>query len=482
MAEVFDDLQTYIEACKSIHTWRQIEGADWNCEIGAVTEAAADLIPEPPMLIFDRIKDYPPGYRVVTLLLGSYRRVALGLGLPTDRPELELLRLAARKVREAKPIPPREVADGLVMQNVQTEPAVDVLKFPAPLFHASDGGRYIGIGHTVIMRDRETGFVNAGTYRVQVHERNLLGLWMSPGQHGRQICQSYWDRGESCPVALTLGQDPITFLAAQAKIPWGQSELDYAGGLRGKPLEVIRGPHTGLPIPAHAEIALEGDIPPPQVMARAEGPFGEWTGYYSGGTQGTGTLQPVIQVKAVYHRDDPIIMVASQMWPGARVRALPIEAGILWEQLESFGIQDVTGVYKHSDYLWVVAIRQKFAGHAKQAAHAALSCGVSVRNGRYVVIVDEDIDPTDLKEVVWAMQTRVDPATDIEIVDGCWSTPLDPRMPPEKKISGDHTNSRAVFYAVRPFAWRDQFPKVDRIGKDLRQQMVEKYRSILPFP
>ena len=79
------------------------------------------------------------------------------------------------------------------------------------------------------------------------------------------------------------------------------------------------------------------------------------------------------------------------------------------------------------------------------------------------------------------MQTRVDPVTNIELIDGCWSTPLDPRMPPERRASGDHTNSRAIFYAVRPFAWRDKFPQVSRTPKELRREVVEKYRGILPF-
>jgi 4-hydroxy-3-polyprenylbenzoate decarboxylase len=80
------------------------------------------------------------------------------------------------------------------------------------------------------------------------------------------------------------------------------------------------------------------------------------------------------------------------------------------------------------------------------------------------------------------MMTRVDPATDIDIVEGCWATPLDPRMPPKKRAARDHTNSRAIFYAVRPFNWRDKFPKVSRPGRDLFQKVVRDYSHILPFP
>ncbi|HVA24342.1 MAG TPA: UbiD family decarboxylase [Chloroflexota bacterium] len=479
---VFDDLQSFVAACQEVDDWRQIDGADWDLEIGALTEATAELIPEPPLLLFDNIKGYPPGYRIVALAIASYRRVALAMGLPLDRSKLELTRLAARKVIGAKPIPPQRVSSGLVMDNVFEGDAVDLWRFPVPRFHASDGGRYIGTGDALISRDPDSGFVNVGTYRMQLHEGNLLGLWMSPGQHGRLIAQRYWDSGQACPVAATFGGDQLLFMASHTKVPWGQCELDVAGGLRGRPIEIIEGPLTGLPIPAHAEIAIEGEIPPPSEEARDEGPFGEWPGYYSGGTRGTGEAQPVIRVKALYHRDRPMLINEAPLWPGAIKHGLPINGGILWEQLEAAGIQDITGVGWHTPYMIVVAIRQRYSGHAKQVGHGVLACSASARNGRYVVVVDDDIDPTDIKEVLWAMETRVDPAGDIEIVDGAWSTPLDPRMSPEKRANKDHTNSRAVFYAVRPFIWKDKFPPVSRSPRDLRQQIVEKYRGVLPFP
>jgi len=480
----YHDLGSFVELARQIDEFRVIEHADWNCEIGALTEVTAELVPEPPLLMFDRIKDYPAGYRIVSLLLGSFKRTALAWGLPTDLPRMEFVRQVAHKVREAKPIAPVEVLTGPVMENVLTGDAVDLWKFPVPRYHARDGGRYIGTGDTVVQRDPLTGYINMATYRMQVHEKNLLGLWMSPGQHGRQIRQRYWDEGKACPVVATFGQDPLTWMAAHTKIPFGQSELDYLGGLRGGPLEVIRGPVTGLPINAYAEIAIEGEIPPPSEQAREEGPFGEWPGYYAGGTIGTGELQPVIRVKAIYHRNDPIILAAPPQWPGASPRAMPIEAAILWNQLESAGIQDIVGVsmFGENHYMWVVAIRQRYAGHAKQTGLAVLACAMAARHGRYVVVVDEDIDPTNLKEVLWAMQTRVDPASDIQIVDGTWSSPLDPRMPPEKRAAGDYTNSRAIFYAVRPFAWRDKFPQVSRTEPELRQQIIEKYRSVMSFP
>jgi 4-hydroxy-3-polyprenylbenzoate decarboxylase len=475
-----NDLRAFIETLSEMDEVRSIDGADWNLEIGALTEISAEQ--NGPALLFDEIKDYPAGFRVLGLPYAAYKRVALAFGLPYEKNKLELVRLASRKVRSAQPIPPREISRPPVMDNTMTASQVDLLKFPVLRSHASDGGRYLGTGDVLINQDPESGYINMGTYRMQLHEPNLLGLWMSPGQHGKIIAARHWEKGKSCPVVATFGQDPLTFMASNAKIPWGRSELDFVGGLRGRPLDIVKGPITGLPIPAHAEIAIEGEIPPPSEQSRDEGPFGEWTGYYSGGTVGTGEPQPVIRINAVYYRNNPIIEDEAPLWPGAVRVDLNLRAGTAWDQLESAGIQDVTGVCAHTNYIWVVAIRQRYAGHAKQAAHALLACSAAARNGRYIVVVDEDIDPTNLKEVLWAMMTRVDPKTDIEIVENCWSTPLDPRMPPEKKQARDHTNTRAIYYAVRPFAWRDKFPKVSRPARELFDSIVEKYKGIVPFP
>jgi UbiD family decarboxylase len=477
----YRDFRGFIEVAKKVSEWRAIDGADWDGEIGALIEATAELDSR-PMLVFDKIKGYPAGFRVVSLAFANYKRTALAFGISSEKSKLEVVRLLARKMKSAKAIAPEEVKTSPLMENVLQGDAVDLFKFPAPRFHDGDGGRYIGTGNCLINADPESGFINAGTYRMQLHERELMGLWMSPGQHGRMICAKYWEQGKSCPVVVAFSADPLLFTLAHTKVAWGNSELDYTGGIMGRPLQVIRGPLTGLPIPAGAEIAIEGDVPPPGVEFRPEGPFGEWPGYYSGGTVGTGEPQPVIKVKAIYHRDDPILEEEAPLWTGAmKIDGNPT-AGILWDQLEAAGIQSVVGVYNHSPYFTVVAIQQKYAGHAKQAGLATLSCAAAARNGRYVVVVDEDIDPTNLKEVLWAMMTRVDPPTNIDILDGCWSTPLDPRMPPDKRESKDHTNGRAIFYAVRPFEWKDKFPKVSRSSRELRERVIAKFRNVIPFP
>jgi UbiD family decarboxylase len=482
MPETYDGLRSFLAACEKLGEVTTIRDADWNLEIGALTEMVSELIDEPPALLFDNIKGYPTGFRVLSIPTASRVRMALALGLPPDTPKMEIVRHAAQRIKHAPPIPPREVESGPVMQNVMRDNDVDLLRFPALKSHKSDGGRYIGTGCTVINRDPETGYVNMGTYRMQVHEHNLLGIWQSPGQQGRLIAERYWKQGKACPVVATFGGDPLLFFLSYTKFPFGISELDRAGGMLGRPVEVIRGPLTCLPIPAHAEVVIEGEMPSPDVETHLEGPFGEWPGYYTVGSKGTADEQPVIRVKAIYYRNDPILLNMAPQWPGAPHHSVRFEGGILWEQLEAAGVPAIAGVYVHTPFMVVVSIKQQYAGHAKQAGMAVLGCAASARNGRFVVIVDEDIDPSNMDEVIWAMTTRVDPATDIEIVPNCWATPLDPRMPPEQTANGPHTNSRAIYYAVRPWAWRDKFPPVNRIDKDQRAAILAKYGSTLPFP
>src|SRR6202790_467259 len=311
----YDGLRSFLAECEKLGEVTLIRNADWNLEIGALTETASELIDEPPALMFDEIAGYPQGFRVLSLPAGSRVRMAIALGLPPDTPKMEIVRLAAQRLKGAPPIPPKEVATGPVMQNIMRDNEVDPLAFPVLKSHREDGGRYIGTGCTFLNRDPETGYVNMGTYRMQVHERNLLGIWQSPGQQGRLIAERYWKAGKACPVVATFGGDPLLFFLSYTKFPFGISELDRAGGMLGAAVEVIKGPITGLPIPAHAEIATEGEMPPPAVASRLEGPFGEWPGYYTVGSKGTADHQPVIRVKAIYYRNQPILLNMAPQWP-----------------------------------------------------------------------------------------------------------------------------------------------------------------------
>jgi 4-hydroxy-3-polyprenylbenzoate decarboxylase len=408
------------------------------------------------------------------------KRKNMTLGFSTELSKLELSE--SFRVNHAgmlKRIPPKFVESGPVMQNVMQGETIDVTKFPAPQWHPQDGGRYIGTGCYNIMRDPDDGWINCGTYRVMIHDQKSLGFYISPGKHGRVMRDKYAARGERMPVVIICGGDPMSFLMGSSEVPPGVCELDIIGGMRGQPVEVIKGPITGLPIPANAEIAIEGFVEPDNV--RLEGPFGEWTGYYASDHR----PEPVIDIKAIYHRHEPILLGCVPQRPPdeiCRYRAI-VRSALLRENIEKAGVPGVTAAWAHevgNARLFVaVAVTQRYPGHGKQAGHIAAQCHVGAYCGRYVIVVDDDIDVSNLEEVIWALITRSDPATSIDIIRGAWSTPLDPRIEPERKAAGDYTNSRAVIDACRPWHWRDQFPAVNMPSAEERRIGLQKFGHLM---
>ncbi len=465
------DWMTQVEEFRELTVVRQ---AHWDVEIGVITEIVMNR--HGPALLFDHIPGYPAGYRVLANALGGPRRLAFTLGLPTDRTLKDLLPLWQEKKRTLRPIPPAVVTDGPVLENVFRGEDVDLLKFPTPKWHEHDGGRYIGTGSVDITRDPEEGWVNLGCYRVMIHDRSQVGFYISPGKQGRIQREKWFARGGPMPIAMSFGHDPAIFMAGSLEIPWGMSEYDWVGGVQGRPVEVIEGPVTGLPIPATAEIAVEGFVDPTQRLP--EGPFREWTGYYASKQRD----EPVVKVAALYHRNNPILLGSPPVKPPSELayyRAF-LRAAAIDEELTAAGIPDVTGVWCHevggSRLFNVVAIRQRYPGHAKQAAVVASQCHAGAYLGRFVVVVDDDIDVMNLEEVLWAVCTRCDPEKDIDILRRCWSGPLDPIIPPGQK----GLNSRAIIDATRPFEWRDQFPLVSESSPERRAEVLKKWGHVLP--
>ncbi|HLC26225.1 MAG TPA: UbiD family decarboxylase [bacterium] len=446
-----------------------IEGVHWDLEMGGIVELVCSGSSSPPALLFDRIKEYPAGHRVLANLFTSVERLGLTTGLDPHLSPIEFVQQWRHKVRRLAPLPPLEVRDGPILENVRTGSQVNLYEFPAPRWHELDGGRYLGTAHMVITQDPEDGWINFGTYRVMLQDERSVGVYISPGKHGRIQRQKYFDRKRPCPVAICLGQDPLLFLAASTSVPYKMGEYEYAGAVRGEPIEVIRGPVTGLPIPARSEIVLEGEMAPGDWMD--EGPFGEWTGYYASSRR----PEPVMRVQSVMFRNNPILCGAPPMRPsvGKGVHTL-MHASLIWNALEEAGVPDVTAVNCHpaaSRFLIVVAIKQRYPGHARQAAIIASQCRAGAYLGRYVVVVDEDVNIYDSDDLIWALCTRSDPEQSIDILRRCWSGPLDPIIPREHK----GFNSRAIIDATRPFEWKDQFPPVSGLSPVLKARLKEEW-------
>ncbi len=280
-----------------------MRGANRESEIGGIVDFYQRQTGNSAVL-FDDIPGYPSGYRVLANILTSTKRIKMTLGLPADATNMDLIAFWRKYMKDNKTIPPVQVPTGLVMENVYRGDDIDLTKIPAPKWHEHDGGYYIGTGDMVIMRHPDTGWINYGAYRVQVHDKKLATVMCSKGKHGNIILNRYKELGQKCPIAVVCGMHPALFMVAGLEMPYGKNEYDAAGGLLGEPVETIPGPVTGLPIPANAEIAFEGYVSLDDLID--EGPLGEWTGYYAGGNK----KEPAIRVESFMHRDNPVLLGA----------------------------------------------------------------------------------------------------------------------------------------------------------------------------
>ncbi len=466
---MYKDLREFIEQVEELGALRRIAGADPRLEIGAITEIAAGRA-DSPALLFDDIKGFPRGFRIFTNAATSPQRAALALGIDPHLGRLDTLKAWIEKRKTLKPQAPLAVKDAPFLRHAAASEAVDLRQFPAPIWHRHDGGPFIGSGSLVIMRDPEDGWINASIYRIQVQdERRVTVQFDHAGRHGAIIAQKYWEREKPCPVAVVHGEDPALFVAGFEYLPAGHSEYEFAGAIRGTPIEVYPGPQTGLPLPAHAEIIFEGHLLPTSETTMPEGPFGEFTGYYASEARPA----PVMEVTATYHRRDPILLGSPPMKPPRFHFGLPLRAATIWQNLEASGVTDVAGAWQHvSQLMTVVALRQRYDGHAKRAGLVAAAHSYMAR---IIVVVDEDVDPSNLDDVMWAIVTRCEPSEQIDILRNAWSSALDPRIPPEQKLAGITAHSKVIIEACRPFSWREKFPPTSALSLEEARAVEAKW-------
>jgi 2,5-furandicarboxylate decarboxylase 1 len=360
-----------------------------------------------PALYFEKV-----GCSAIPLVINltaTYERLALALG--TTLADL----VPTFGERMAHPLPAREVSrgDAPVKEQVWTGDDVDLGKLPLLTHNELDAGAYItsGIG---IMRDPETGRINAGIYRHQVHSRNELGVWFIDTHHGAYIYRRYEERGQAAPIVIAIGHHPAVVMGAVCRIPGVGGEFDAAGGLLGESVETTLAETCDLPIPARAEIVIEGEVIPHE--RKQEGPFGEWPGHYT--EQGP---KPVIRVKAITMRQKPIYYdIFSANREHLVLGGLP-RMGSIYRNLKQVvpGVKAVN-VPAHSRMHCYVSIKKVRDAEVKKAAFAVLN--TEPENLKMVVVVDEDIDVFNDGDVMWAIGTRFDAERDLLVIPR-WSGP-----------------------------------------------------------
>ena len=453
----YQDLREYLAKLEEEGEVQHIqEEVDWDMELGAIIRRVYDL--RAPAPLFENIKGYPKGYRVFGAPAGfsrpgrEYARIALAMGM---RPDASLTELIEEYIRRRKnPIKPIIVSNGPCKENILLGDQVDLLKFPVPILHQGDGGRYIGTWHLTATRDPDSGWTNWGMYRLMVHDAKSMGGLISPSQHiGMMYYQKYEARNEPMPFAVVFGGEPVSPLIAGSFIPMGVNEVDVIGGLRGEPLQLVKCETVDLEVPATAEIVIEGEVMPNE--RKDEGPFGEYTGYRSSHFP---SPKPVYRVKAITHRNDPILPVSCMGMPvddDHSTMSVTVAAELL-DMLRSQGypVKMVTLPPQCVTYMVVVQTQVPYPFYAKKIAHAiwGSQAGTILY---WVVVVDEDVDATNFDEVMHALVTRCHPDRDVYKVP---NAPIYPNLStftdPEDRRAG--RGAYCLFDATWPKHWRPE--------------------------
>ena len=435
-----------------------------------------------PALMFTNVKGAQPGTRSLFNLLGtSLPRIALAFGIDPTLGRREVIEAVRDKL--SRRIPPAEVdpLNAPVNENVQRGDDVDLEIFPVPQHWPHDGGRYIGTADAIVTRDPDHGHLNLGTYRMMLHDKRHVGLYLSPGKDARLHISTAWQRGEDVEVAACLGVHPLWMILGSQTFPKNLSELDAVGGIMGEPLEVVRGHTTSLLFPAHAEIVIEGILRANHT--RPEGPFGEFTGYY-GRPEGSA---PLVEVTAVHYRNQPILTNALMSdYPSCEMALFfsITRAARLWDDLDKYGIPGIKGVWCMPEAasgfaVVVVSLEQRYAGHAAQVLALAAQAPSTAYFTKWVIAVDEDVDPTNMNQVLWAMATRCNPVDNIDILRDTWSTWLDPSQnPPEDRPWG----SKALINACKQYRYLESFSKRTGLTRAMRDSIAARWSQEFRLP
>lgn len=424
MEEGIYDARSFIKRLEEEGELTRVKAeVDWKYELGGIALKCAGTIAG-PALLFENIKGYKTPLFTGGLL--TVKRLAIALGLEPKTDFAFILKEAAR--RYETPVRYKYVESGPCKESKMEGKDVDIFKFPIPWWTERDGGRYIGTWHQVITRDPESDWVNAGTYRMMAHDADTCGIQYSPFQHVSIIHNKYKKMNKPMPIAITIGNDPACELVSITPFSAGISEFDMAGALRGRPIEVVKGETVDLPIPAYAEIVIEGEVPVSET--RLEGPFGEHTGFYGGGKRPL----PIVKVKCITYRNNPIFRGSILGRPITEDHT-GLSFALATQALAMYKVSGFTGVTAVNcpaggdpDFCAIISIKKSYPSHGLDAGRLLLS-NKGGKIIKHVIVVDEDIDVFDLNQVLWAINTRFQASKQSYITRNESGSRLDPSVP-----------------------------------------------------
>jgi len=403
------DLRSWIKTLEEEGELARVTAeVNWDLEIGAICRKGLDA--NGPALLFENIKDYKNTVSTKLFVNGmNSRTIKLAFGQPKDAKRGNLVRMFHQAMHE--PVNYMVVDSGPVKENKITGDDIDLYQFPVPKWHDLDGGRYLMTWCAVITKDPDTGEHNIGAYRGMIVDKDKMGVLLLLSQGWGIHFTKYCQRKQLMPVAVVIGYEPTLGIVAASQVPVGLDEYKVMGALRGQPVSLVKCETSDLLVPASAEIVIEGYIDPNPANYSMEGIFGEYTGYYGGERRPRHTLK----VECITHRKDPIFRGSMEgSGPGhanenTHVYAVTSKAVFL-EALERAGVPGIVDV--RPGPVCFVKIKQAYNGHAKQVATALWGSWSAEWMYKVVVVVDDDIDIYDDRQIQWALCYRMEPGTD----------------------------------------------------------------------
>ena len=470
----YNDFREFIEELdKNGDLHRIKKEVDWELEAGAIMRKGCEEVG--PAILFENIKGYPKGSMVLGNPVASFRRIAIALDMPPDSTYAEILTRYEEGCKN--PLKPILVNDGPCKEEIHIGDDVDLYEFPALMVHGGDGGRYLCTWHVSATKDPDSEWINWGMYRAMIQNKNTLGGLILPFQHIGIIYTKYEKRGEPMPFAIAIAPEPVTTIIAASNIPYGLSEVDVIGGIRCEPLTVVKCETNDLLVPASSEIVIEGVIPPHERMP--EGPFGEYPGYEAGGR----APRPVYNVKAITHRKNPILAASNMGMPtddcdavncityASDVRSDLIKAGL-----------PIVGVYMPPEcctFMLVVSTKTPCAGIANRIA----GCVWGTKGGANIpkiIVVDDTVDPTDMRAVFHAFATAHHPIRGTNILSNTQAHALMPYLSEYDRIHGIGAN--VVYDCTWPKDWRKEAVPVKQsfnnaYPREIQERVLNRWKE-----
>lgn len=425
----YDDLRSFLDELtveqQLLHITDEVQPEP---DLAAAANAAPRLGDNAPGLYFDNVAGFTDA-RIALNLHGSWTNHAIALGLPTTTGVKEQIDEFIRRW-DAFPIAPERRSNPPWAENTLSGADVDLFDLlPLFRFNDGDGGFYLDKA-AVISRDPEDpdnfGKQNVGVYRMQVKGANKLGLQPVPMHDIALHLNKAEQRGEDLPIAITLGNEPVISIVASTPLGYDQSEFEMAGALRGAPAPIATAPLAGVDVPWGSEIVLEGVIEGRK--REIEGPFGEFTGHYSGGRNMT-----VVRIDKISHRNNPIFESLYLGMPWTEIDYLigPATCVPLHKQLKAEfpEVQAVNAMYTHG-LLGIVSTKKRYGGFARAVGMRAMTTPHGLGYIKMVIMVDEDVDPFNLPQVMWALSSKVNAAGDLVNIPNLPVLELDPGSQP----------------------------------------------------